>query len=128
MIVRSISMSNRCSKRESADRSAVAFSSVPNASTADGHLTRYGQINAVPEVPVRRSDPTLQPSPRFGHWYAPARAKDFKDKKGFTMLLLIIILLLVFAGGGGYYGYNRLGSAGGAGIRLGTILMGLLLR
>ena len=39
------------------------------------------------------------------------------------MLLLIIILLLLFAGGGGYYGYNRWGSRGGAGIGLGTILL-----
>lgn len=43
------------------------------------------------------------------------------------MLLLIIILLVLFAGGGGYYGYNRWGSRGGAGISLGTVLMILLI-
>lgn len=43
------------------------------------------------------------------------------------MLLLIIILLLLFAGGGGYYGYNRWGSRGGAGISLGTVLLILLI-
>jgi hypothetical protein len=42
------------------------------------------------------------------------------------MLLLIIILLLLFAGGGGYYGYNRWGSRGGAGISLGTVVLILL--
>lgn len=42
------------------------------------------------------------------------------------MLLLLIILLVLFAGGGGYYGYNRWGSRGGAGISLGTILLILL--
>jgi hypothetical protein len=44
-----------------------------------------------------------------------------------TMLLLIIILLVLFAGGGGYYGYNRWGSRGGAGIGLGTVLVILLI-
>jgi hypothetical protein len=43
------------------------------------------------------------------------------------MLLLLIILLVLFAGGGGYYGYNRWGSGGGAGISLGTVLMILLI-
>lgn len=43
------------------------------------------------------------------------------------MLLLIIILLLLFGGGGGYYGYNRWGSRGGAGIGLSTILLILLI-
>ena len=43
------------------------------------------------------------------------------------MLLLIVILLLLFAGGGGYYGYNRWGSRGGAGISLGTVLVILLI-
>jgi len=43
------------------------------------------------------------------------------------MLLLIIILLVLFAGGGGYYGYNRWGSRGGAGISLGTVLVILLI-
>jgi len=43
------------------------------------------------------------------------------------MLLLIIILLLLFAGGGGYYGYNRWGSRGGAGISLGTVVLILLI-
>ena len=42
------------------------------------------------------------------------------------LLLLIIVLLLVFAGGGGYYGYNRWGACGGAGIGLGTVLVILL--
>jgi len=43
------------------------------------------------------------------------------------MLLLIVILLVLFAGGGGYYGYNRWGSRGGAGISLGTVLVILLI-
>lgn len=38
------------------------------------------------------------------------------------MLLLILILVLVFGVGGGYYGHNRWGPRGGAGIGLGTIL------
>jgi len=41
-------------------------------------------------------------------------------------MLLLLIILLLFAGGGGYYGYNRWGSRGGAGIGLGTILLILL--
>lgn len=48
-------------------------------------------------------------------------------KKGtFTMLLLLIVLLLVFGLGGGYYGRNRWGNRGGAGIGLGTVLVVLL--
>ena len=43
------------------------------------------------------------------------------------LLLLIIVLVLLFAGGGGYYGYNRWGSRGGAGISLGTVLVILLI-
>jgi hypothetical protein len=39
------------------------------------------------------------------------------------MLILIVILLLLFGGGGGWYGYNRSGPWGGAGIGLGTILV-----
>jgi hypothetical protein len=42
------------------------------------------------------------------------------------VIILIIVLLLVFGGGGGYYGYNRWGSRGGAGIGLGTVLLILL--
>jgi hypothetical protein len=42
------------------------------------------------------------------------------------LIILIIVLLLVFGGGGGYYGYNRWGTGGGAGIGLGTILVILL--
>ena len=42
------------------------------------------------------------------------------------VIVLIIVLLLVFGGGGGYYGYNRWGSRGGAGIGLGTVLLILL--
>jgi hypothetical protein len=43
------------------------------------------------------------------------------------MLILIIILLLVFGLGGGYYGRNRWGNRGGAGIGVGTILVVLLI-
>jgi hypothetical protein len=51
-----------------------------------------------------------------------------KFSKGrIKMLLLIVILLVLFAGGGGYYGYNRWGSRGGAGIGLGTVLVILLI-
>jgi hypothetical protein len=39
------------------------------------------------------------------------------------MLILIIILILLFGGGSGYYGWNRWGPQGGAGIGLGTILI-----
>jgi hypothetical protein len=42
------------------------------------------------------------------------------------LIILIIILVLMFAGGGGYYGYNRWGYRGGAGIGLGTVLVILL--
>ncbi len=43
------------------------------------------------------------------------------------MLILIIVLLLVFGAGGGYYGHNRWGPSGGAGVSLGTILLILLI-
>ena len=43
------------------------------------------------------------------------------------MLILLLILLLMFGGGGGYYGYNRWGHRGGAGIGLSTILLILLI-
>jgi len=43
------------------------------------------------------------------------------------MLILLIILLLVLGGGGGYYGHNRWGPSGGAGIGVGTILVILLI-
>ena len=39
------------------------------------------------------------------------------------LIILIIVLLLLFGGGGGYYGYNRWGRGGGAGIGLGTVLL-----
>jgi hypothetical protein len=42
------------------------------------------------------------------------------------MLILIIVLVLLLGGGGGYYGHNRWGYRGGAGIGLGTILLILL--
>jgi uncharacterized spore protein YtfJ len=42
-------------------------------------------------------------------------------------LIIIIILVLLFAGGGGYFGYNRWGFGGGAGISLGTVLVILLI-
>ena len=42
------------------------------------------------------------------------------------LIILIIVLVLVFGGGGGYYGYNRWGRCGGAGIGVGTILVILL--
>jgi hypothetical protein len=42
------------------------------------------------------------------------------------MLLVLIVLLLLLGGGGGYYGHNRWGYRGGAGIGLGTILLILL--
>ena len=42
------------------------------------------------------------------------------------MLLLLIILLLMFGLGGGYYGHNRWGVGGGAGISVGTILLILI--
>jgi hypothetical protein len=40
-----------------------------------------------------------------------------------TLIIVIIVLVLLFGGGGGYYGYNRWGYRGGAGIGLGTILL-----
>jgi hypothetical protein len=43
------------------------------------------------------------------------------------MLILLLILLLVLGGGGGYYGHNRWGYRGSAGIGLGTILLVVLL-
>jgi hypothetical protein len=43
------------------------------------------------------------------------------------IIVLIIVLLLLFGGGGGYYGYNRWGYRGGAGIGLGTILLIVLI-
>jgi hypothetical protein len=43
------------------------------------------------------------------------------------MLLLIIILVLLLGGGGGYYGHDRWGYRGGAGVGLGTILLILLI-
>jgi hypothetical protein len=39
------------------------------------------------------------------------------------MLILLIILLLVLGGGGGYYGHQRWGYGGSAGIGLGTVLL-----
>jgi hypothetical protein len=42
------------------------------------------------------------------------------------MLILIIVLVLLLGGGGGYYGHNRWGYRGGAGIGLGTIVLILL--
>src|ERR1700730_15692353 len=42
------------------------------------------------------------------------------------LIVLIIILLLAFGGGGGYYGYQRWGTGGGAGI-FGTALIILVL-
>lgn len=42
------------------------------------------------------------------------------------LIVLIVVLVLVFAGGGGYYGYDRWGTRGGAGIGLGTVLVILL--
>ena len=42
------------------------------------------------------------------------------------LIILIIVLLLRFRRGGGYYGYNRWGAGGGAGIGLGTVLVFLL--
>jgi hypothetical protein len=54
-------------------------------------------------------------------------AGDAWSEEGRKMvIILIIVLLLVFGGGGGYYGYNRWGSRGGAGIGLGTVLLILL--
>lgn len=38
------------------------------------------------------------------------------------MLILLIVLLLVFGGGGGYYGHNRWGARGGAGIGLSGVV------
>jgi hypothetical protein len=43
------------------------------------------------------------------------------------MLLVVILLVLLFGGGGGYYGYNRWGHSGGAGVGLGTVLVILLI-
>jgi hypothetical protein len=48
------------------------------------------------------------------------------NSKAGNMIILLIILLLLFAGGGGYYGHQRWGAGGGAGIGLGTILMVVL--
>lgn len=39
------------------------------------------------------------------------------------LLIVLIVLLLLLGGGGGYYGYGRWGTAGGAGVGLGTILV-----
>ena len=50
---------------------------------------------------------------------------EFKEEE--KMLILLLILLLMFGGGGGYYGYNRWGHRGGAGIGLSTILLILLI-
>jgi hypothetical protein len=59
----------------------------------------------------------------FRHYHAG----DAWSEEGRKMvIILIIVLLLVFGGGGGYYGYNRWGSRGGAGIGLGTVLLILL--
>jgi hypothetical protein len=66
----------------------------------------------------------------FEHKVGNSRHYDAGDawsEEGLTMvIILIIVLLLVFGGGGGYYGYNRWGSRGGAGIGLGTVLLILL--
>jgi len=43
------------------------------------------------------------------------------------MLILLVVLLLVLGVGGGYYGHNRWGYRGGAGVGLGTILLAILL-
>lgn len=42
------------------------------------------------------------------------------------MIILLIIVLLLLGGGGGYYGHNRWGYRGGAGVGLSTILVILL--
>jgi len=42
------------------------------------------------------------------------------------LIVIIIVLILVFGAGGGYYGHNRWGGRGSAGIGLGTILLILL--
>ena len=42
------------------------------------------------------------------------------------MLILIVLLLVILGGGGGYYGHNRWGYRGGAGVGLGAILLILL--
>lgn len=41
------------------------------------------------------------------------------------MIVLLLVVLLI-AGGSGYYGHNRWGPGGGAGISLGSILVILL--
>ncbi len=43
------------------------------------------------------------------------------------MLLLLLVVLVILALGGGYYGRNRWGNTGGAGIGLGTVLVILLI-
>jgi len=42
------------------------------------------------------------------------------------IIVLIIVLALICGGGGGYYGYNRWGTGGGAGIGPGKVLPILL--
>ena len=54
------------------------------------------------------------------------RRQRLREEVRKMVIILIIVLLLVFGGGGGYYGYNRWGSRGGAGIGLGTVLLILL--
>jgi hypothetical protein len=50
-----------------------------------------------------------------------------RKKRKSTMLILLIVLLLIFGFGGGYYGRNRWGNSGGAGVGVGTILVVLLI-